>query len=48
MNNLTDLALKLSSSSEKRNETMAHVIRELQTAGSKRWFSHNKFGVKAP
>ena len=27
---------------------MAHVIRELQTAGSKRFFSHNKFGAKAP
>ena len=45
---LTDLALEFSSSSEKGNETMAHVLRELQTAGSKRFFSHNKFGAKAP
>ena len=45
---LTDLAYKLSTSTSKNNEAMAQVVRELQTAGSKRFFSTNGFGSKSP
>ena len=45
---LTDLAYKISTSTSKSSEAMAQVVRELQTAGSKRFFSSNGFGSKSP